>query len=172
MKNTTNHKRSLLSALRCDQSGATMIEFAFVAPIMFLMILATIEFALMFHKRASIEEATRTAARKAITNIVPDGQNRGNYLLAQLQDSLEALGVEDTAYNVESRTYANFNAVGQNVGNNSGNGDAVSFGAPGELVRYTVEFEYEFITPLSFILNGMSSNLVLQSTVFTKNEEL
>jgi Flp pilus assembly protein TadG len=55
--------RRLLRALSHDTRGAAMIEFGFLAPALFTIVLGIVEVGRMFYVRQSLEYATETAAR-------------------------------------------------------------------------------------------------------------
>jgi Flp pilus assembly protein TadG len=61
------NRRSVLSRLRCDASGAVMLEFAFVAIPFIAMILASLYTSLIFFSSQALETAVQTSARLMIT---------------------------------------------------------------------------------------------------------
>jgi Flp pilus assembly pilin Flp len=48
-----------------NEKGATIVEFAIIAPLLFVLIFGIIEFSLLFYNKAIITNATREAARNA-----------------------------------------------------------------------------------------------------------
>ena len=55
--------RRLIGALFGDQRGSAMIEFGFLCPVLFTILLGIIEAGRMFYVRQSLEYATEQAAR-------------------------------------------------------------------------------------------------------------
>ena len=49
-----------------DQKGAVMIEFAFLAPLLFLILFGIVEISLLFYNKAVITNASREGARAGI----------------------------------------------------------------------------------------------------------
>lgn len=55
--------RRLFLALRADQRGAALLEFAIVGPLLLTLLLGIVEMGRMFYVRNSLEYATEQAAR-------------------------------------------------------------------------------------------------------------
>lgn len=70
---------SLFVALRKRRSkrdrGAALVEFAFVAPVMFLLLMGTIEFAMQLNDYQSVRSGLRDAVRVASVDRVPTDCN-------------------------------------------------------------------------------------------------
>jgi Flp pilus assembly protein TadG len=59
---------ALIGRLRRDRRGGAAIEFAFVAPVLFTLVLGSLEFGRMFYVRQGLEGATEAAARYYMLN--------------------------------------------------------------------------------------------------------
>lgn len=59
---------AFLGRMRRDRRGGAAIEFAFVAPVLFTMVLGSLEFGRMFYVRQGLEGATEAAARYYMLN--------------------------------------------------------------------------------------------------------
>ncbi len=117
----------------------------------------------MLYMRSTIEETTRSVARIAITK---SGNSNGS-LSSLLKERLKAVVFDPTALTIRSRaydTYESFNADAPN------NGAPSQFGTSNSIMRYRVTYNYKFLTPLPILLNRTSRTLLIQSTVFAKNE--
>ena len=57
-----NHRSRFVQMLQ-DNRGATLIEFAFVAPVLFLLLLGTIEYGLIFFVNMTMESSAGIAER-------------------------------------------------------------------------------------------------------------
>jgi Flp pilus assembly protein TadG len=75
---------------RSDQSGATIIEFALVAPIFFLLILGIIEFGLIGFSQVAIESAVSATAREASIG-KSTGGDRVQYVRTHIRKKLKGL---------------------------------------------------------------------------------
>lgn len=55
----------LLTSLRSDRCGATVLEFALVAPVLFAMLFGIAELGILFYAQAGLKSAVEDAARYA-----------------------------------------------------------------------------------------------------------
>jgi Flp pilus assembly protein TadG len=90
----------LFERLRRDRRGGAVIEFAFVAPVLFTMVLGGFEFGRMFYVRQGLEGATEAAARYYMLN--PNYQQSAitTYLQGQMLGGMGSgisVGYADTA---------------------------------------------------------------------------
>lgn len=151
-----------------NEEGASAIEFAIVLPVLLLFLMGTIEYCYVFYLRGSIETVTHQTARMAMTGARYTGV--GGDREAELADSLnkglgKIAGLNPAKTSIERRVYRHLTAV--RTGSVTGTG----FGGSGEIVRYIIRYDYEFITPLANLASGSIENrLSLTSTVFIKNE--
>jgi hypothetical protein len=76
---------------RLGQSGATIIEFALVAPIFFLLLLGIIEFGLIGFSQVAIESAVAGTAREASLGKVASGGTREDYIVTHIRKKLDGL---------------------------------------------------------------------------------
>jgi Flp pilus assembly protein TadG len=60
--------RRLVGALSGDSRGSAMIEFAFLCPVLFAILLGIVEMGRMFYVRQALEYATQEAARYYMVN--------------------------------------------------------------------------------------------------------
>jgi|SoiMethySBSTD1v2_1073268.scaffolds.fasta_scaffold796113_3 Flp pilus assembly protein TadG len=60
--------RRLIGALYGEQRGSAMLEFAFLCPVLFTILLGIVEMGRMFYVRQSLEYATQQAARYYMVN--------------------------------------------------------------------------------------------------------
>lgn len=150
-----------------DNNGASLIEFALVLPVLLLFLLGTIEYCLVFYIRGSIESVTHDTARKAITGSSYGGSGtREEELDSMLQESLANIHGTNGTFNVTTEVYANLSNLGTPLLG------ASKYGGSNHIVRYVVEYEHNFITPLAhFLAEDQGDKLVLTSTVFVKNED-
>ena len=146
---------------RADRPGSTkaqtMLEFALVAPLFFLLLFVVIDFGRMFFLQMNLQNAVGEAGRFASTgNHLPDPNNpgqtlsRGASIIAEVQQS--ALSVNITNIQISSLK-----------------GGIGSAGGPGDIVTVSITTQVPLMTPIvaRFFTNGSYSFTV--SATF-KNE--
>jgi Flp pilus assembly protein TadG len=181
---------SLLSRLRADLRGATIVEFAFVVPVMLLLIMGFAELAYEAYVRSvlagSVQEAGRnTTIRGASSKIATiDGR-----VLAQVQTVAPAAAF--AASSPSRKSYEKFGYVRPEPfsdGNSNGIRDpkecfddlnsngvwdvdpgASGIGGDSDVVIYTVTVTYPRIFPLQSILGWSAKATATESTVL-KNQ--
>ncbi len=160
-------RRCFLRIYGCNR-GVTAIEFAFLAPIMFLLLFATIEFGLILYMRSGIEAATHDAARYAITGQkYGTNQNKDAGLRKLLEEKLNLYMIVKQDYTIKSEIYG---SISQLSGSASNKGVAVKFGGSDDIVKYTVTMDYKYLTPLGYFIGLTAGQTRIQSVVFVKNE--
>ncbi|MBN8544151.1 MAG: pilus assembly protein [Alphaproteobacteria bacterium] len=76
---------------RLDNAGATIVEFALVAPVFFLLLMAIIEFGLIGFHQVAIESAVAATAREASLGKAAPGGDRVEYVRTHLRQKLRGL---------------------------------------------------------------------------------
>ena len=137
--------------------GQTVVEFALVVLLFFLLIFGVIDFGRLFFVQMSVQNAVQQAGRFAVTgNHLPDPNNPG-------QNLSRVASIVATAQNA---------AVGATITNvqvSSIKGGAGSAGGPGDTVTVSVTTTLQLITPLiaQFFPGGAYT---FTSSVSFKNE--
>lgn len=67
-----------LFKLRKNENGQSMVEFALVLPILVLLVMAIIQFGIIFSAQVALTNAVREGARAAIVGIVLDDSTEGD----------------------------------------------------------------------------------------------
>ena len=128
--------------IKSRQSGATIAEMAIVAPVFILVLLALVEFSIMFFAQLSMQYAVREATRYAITgqsNLDPSSSNHQRYaaVIQKMKDSsLGMYGKVSPVISVNGTSYAT---------SSYSNG---MFGAAGSLIVVQIDCDWKFTTPL------------------------
>lgn len=108
---------------RNDERGQTLIEFAFIAPLIFLFLFAIVDFGIALDRRITLQHAVREGARYGAVN--PSAAAIQNVTVAQAQDLIDAGDVtvcyKDTTFDANA-----------------------TVGDVGDSVRVTATFSYEF----------------------------
>lgn len=184
---------SVWKRLRRCRRGVTAIEFAVVAPAVFLTVAGVIELALVMFVATLSEGGLREASRFSITGFIPPGMTREERILEILEE--HTIGLVDMAQaTVDYKVYPTFDDIGKpepftdNAPANgsydggeafqdiNGNGQwdsdmgAAGLGGPGDIVLYTIEFDWELMTPLVSPFVGTNGKLAMKSSVAVKNE--
>ena len=165
-----------------NQNGTAAIEFAILAPTLFLFVLGIIEFSMIMFASSAVESATNISSRYGRT-----GNNYAEYVGDHNQTTASreqfireeiaqrTLGLlNPTSVKIETATYANFKDSNRN--DTSAN-TARGFGSGSEAVLYKVSYEWPVITP---ILAGLVSDkdgsgnstgkYTITSAIIVKNE--
>lgn len=176
-----------------QQSGATIIEFAVVAPVIFLLLMGLIEFGRISFTRVAIESATASAAREASIGKNISG-DRVQYVQQAIRDKLAS--ALDVGRLIISANIVAAGGVAQTpdicvgsparVGgpcppgtpwediNRNGVYDAsvpaVSLGNPGDIIEVRVFYPWEVQVPLMQQFFGQRGTLMMTSSAVVKNE--
>ncbi len=173
--------------------GSTMVQFAIAFPIFVLLVVGLIEVAMVLFVTSLMEGGLREAARFGITGFLPGDQTRVERILAIVEDHMQGL-VDMDQVGISFLVYPSFNDVGQpepfadENGNGSydsgeaysdinGNGQwdpdmgAAGLGGSGDIVLYTLEYDWELMTGLLDPLMGdADGRLGLTASIVVRNE--
>jgi hypothetical protein len=175
-----------------DDAGSAAVEFAFAAPILFLIAVAAIEFGMVMLVTTLAESALRDAARFGVTGLEVAGQTRlervvdmiseRTFGLVNMEDAdIQVLvypGFEDVGLG-ESFVDGNGNGVfdaGETFTDDNGNGvwDAdvgvAGAGGSGEVVVYRFRYAWPLLTPLGAGVIGTDGHLTIEAGLAVRNE--
>jgi hypothetical protein len=184
---------SRLRALRSCSRGGALVEFAFAAPALLIVIAGIIDLAMVMFVGSLIEGGVRDASRFGITGHLPGGVTREQHILDLIEHNTIGL-VDVSSADISYKVYPSFGDVGQpepytddNPANGAydpgesfvdinGNGQwdadmgAAGLGGPGEIVLYTVKVDWSLLTPLMAPLMGENGVMKLAASVAVRNE--
>ncbi|MDY0883289.1 TadE/TadG family type IV pilus assembly protein [Dongia soli] len=170
----------------------TAIEFAFVAPLLFLLSMGTIEVGLMMFNMSTIEGGLREAARYGVTGQEATSGERKAEIVAVLKRY--AIGpVEIDPSRISTKVYTSFGNIGQPepYTDTNGNGQydqgepytdvnvnhqwdadqgADSPGSGNEIVQYKVDYDWDVLTPIMRQFLGKDGKMPMTATVVVQNE--
>jgi Flp pilus assembly protein TadG len=152
------------------QSGVTAVEVALIAPAFFLLLIGTIEFALMMATQQLLDNATFNASRVGSTGYAASGQTQTQTVTQILNNELASFGslINVNQVTLTSTSYNDFASIG--TGGTSG------MGTPDQIVVYTVSYPWTFFTPMMGQILGSWNNtlhawvLNLTSQIVVRNE--
>ncbi len=136
------------------KSGQSLVEFALVAPLFFLLVFGVIDFGRLFFTQATLQHALREAGRYAVTGNKLPGTNPETSQPYTRVESIKqiakqaAMGLDVSSVSVSSQS-----------------GGAGSAGAPGDYVTVSITYTLKLITPIigKFYNNG-EHTFVAQTT--------
>lgn len=110
-----------LRSLRRDSSGATLLEFAFVAPVLVLMLMGLFEFGFQVYARSVLQGAVQEAARDAT---LEGGEISISALDSSVREQVRNV-IPSADVTFERTNYANFSDVNQPEEFTDNNGDGL-----------------------------------------------
>ena len=128
--------------------GSTLVEFAIVAPVFFLLMLAIVDFGVLFWANLTMQHAVREGARYAVTgqsNLDPDTAQQYRYRAVIQQIKNNSMGIYDrvnptlvvTVNSGTPQTYGDPTAYSTSM-----------FGGPGDVVVLQLNCTWPVMTPL------------------------
>lgn len=152
-----------VSGLLRHNRGATAIEFAILAPVLFLLIFGIIEFSLMMFVSSVIEGATVTISRQSKTGV---GRSTASTPAARAAEDSNRL--RDMVIDRGRGIIRNENL---DIATRPRTSQSGTVGEASEMVIYTVSYDWEIMTPLmSTILGNDEGIFPISSTTAVVNE--
>jgi Flp pilus assembly protein TadG len=157
-------------AFAANQSGATAVEFALVAPLLCFALLSLVEIGMMGMMCSGLDNSVIEAARRIRT-----GRSDGATSASTFEDQVCAnLGGSTTACHTRLTTsvqkFSKFGVAGGTV--SSAPADQFDKGGPGDIIIVKVDYRWPLMTP--FIASGFNRDgplaIVLSSRLAFKNE--
>jgi hypothetical protein len=173
----------------CRERGVVSIEFAFIAPVLVILVVAVFDVALLYFMGLSMESAALNASRYGATGFSEDEVTREEAIAAIVENQTYGM-LEDNGLELDTYVYESFEEAAeaewlidrnQNGVFDDGewyddvNGNGVWDGDPGvpgigeadEIVVYRLNAEYELFTPF---LGEMVGPIDLRAVVAIRNE--
>lgn len=153
-----------LAKLAHQNDGATIVEFALVAPVLFLILFGIIEFSLVMFASSVIEGATGNAARLSKT-----GAERSTAGTSEERAELDSARLRQLVLERGSGVLKDNNDLHITVIPQGGSKDG-TMGSSGEIVVYRVTYNWNIFTPLIGNLISDDGIFVISSTTVVVNE--
>ena len=183
---------NIIRTLAKKDDGSTIIEFAFVAPILATFLVAIVEFGMIMFSSILMESGLRDASRFGITGREVTGETRLESIVQIISDRTIGLIDMNTA-NVDVLVYPSFSDVGAGEdyvdGNANGSYDAgetytdsngngawdsdigvAGAGDTGDIVLYRISYDWPLLTPFASQFMGDSGAFTLQASIAVRNE--
>lgn len=175
---------------RCD--GVAAIEFAFIAPVLVLLTVGTMEVSMIFFGNALLEGGVRESARFGLTGAMPPTGTREDHVV-DLVNAHGASVVNITTANVTTLVYPNFTSIGEPEPYTDDNGNGTydtgepftdincnsnwdadmgraGLGSGGEVVIYVVNYDMPMMTGVLYTMIGQAGKVPLTASVTVRNE--
>lgn len=177
-----------------DATGATIIEFAIVAPMLFLILAGIIELGLILFTTSAIEGATNVGARIGKTGFSSGALSREDYIRNEVV-RLTGGFLNTAQLNISILSYSSFSNIGQpepcispptapctgvagvNFVDINGNAQwdadqgSASAGGSGSIVLYRVTYPWRLFTPIMSSLLGTAGVFDITATAAVRNEQ-
>lgn len=186
-------RHGLSSLRRCDR-GISALEFAFAAPLLFLLVIGMFEVAVAMFVKVSAEAGLQDASRFGLTGQLADDEAARRQAILEILDE-RTLGMIDLSQaTITFKSYDSFNDVGQpepftdagslngtyDVGevfvdlNDNGQWDADrgvdGVGNAGDVVLYRINYDWALMTPILTQILGENGHLPMSASIIVRNE--
>lgn len=156
----------ILTRLREDRRGTTILEFALVFPVFLTILFSGIEFGLFLYASNVVQQAVFDGSRLGLTgSAYSSSLSRADYIRSMITQRLGPLADNGTI-TVTTRAFQNLQgltAAGLPIENGG-------FGTGGQVVAYDVEFAWDIVVPGVLTFLGDEGQLVVTSRAIVKNE--
>lgn len=174
------------------RGGGAAVDFAIIAPVFFLLVIGTLEFAMLMVGETLLQSAVTDASRFGLTGRTFVGQTREE-VIADIVES-RTYGLIDTErLEFDTLVYPSFDSVGRaetftdRNGNGAwdagepftdinGNGQwdedmgAAGLGGPDDVVLYRVRYDWRMLTPLFRALFPPDGVIPMEASLAIRNE--
>lgn len=175
------------------EEGTAAVEFGFVLPVLIMAVAAVIDILGILFATALMEGGLREASRFGITGFDPAGQSRKEKIVELVNRAGVGL-ITVQAGDVSTLVYSSFENIGQpepfvddNPANGvydlgetfndiNGNGQwdadmgAAGVGGAGDVVVYSLEYQWSLFTPVLVPFMGTDGKVPLKASVAVRNE--
>lgn len=186
----------LLPRLAREKRGVTIVEFAFLSPVMLVMICGSIEMGHMLLARAVLDGAIVEAARTATASLETGEAERTEIMVESIQDAMSSFPIaEGEEVRIETRVYRDFSSVtpeyyddanengsydlGEAFTDRNGNGKwdpatpiSGTLGGPGDVVSFTAVYPRRTLFTFLERTAGLNTTIDLTATTVVRNESV
>ncbi len=174
-----------------NTKGATAIEFAIAAPVLFMFTFGILETSTVMFAKGVLESSVSSASRMGKTGFVAEGMSREEYIQQMVKQKAAGL-LKPEKLAIKTKTYESFDNIGKPEpcndvnGNGScevseyqdinGNGKwdadmgSAGLGGAGDIVVYTVTYPWQIMTPIIQSFIGENGKYDISSSIVVRNE--
>ncbi|PZQ17829.1 MAG: hypothetical protein DI565_03595 [Ancylobacter novellus] len=174
-----------------DDDGSTIIEFAFIAPVLMLLMMGVVELGLVMGGQAVLDNASFIASRTGKTGYADGDKSQAKTIAAAVQAAASSY-LDPSKITITSVAYSDYDSIGPepftdtnkngvwDAGepytdvNKNGSYDAnpgtKGYGGAGQIVVYTVSYDWQLQTPLIKHFLGSNGVVPLKTRIVVKNE--
>lgn len=159
--------RRLLRRARADSGGQALVEFAFVVPMLVVMLLGMVEFARLWMQYQVITDAAREAARQAVIadEVEPDAKK--SQIIAAVSRAVQVAGI-----GAGVAPYWGCQALGTNTVSDV---EVYECGWDGErgdpaTVSIRAPYRFAFLGPFIGWVNSGDQRIMLNTSITMRNE--
>lgn len=163
MKRKYNNRIYSLRLLLKQNKGVASIEFAIIAPILFMLLLTVIELGILMYASSLLDTLTHQAARFGKTGFSYSGLvSREQFITDFIKDNGAPL-LDRNSIVIAPVSYVNIQSAGLN------GVSAPSYGGGNDTIAYRVSYPWPVMTPFMKIFTP-TGFITLTSTTLVKNE--
>jgi hypothetical protein len=118
-----------------DSTGTSLVEAAFITPLLLLLTFSVVDFASLFYVYLALENGVSQASRYGVTGNVSGALSHEDSIIAAMRDATPSLTIDDAAF-----TFSHM-APGGAVW-------LAGAGAPRDISKVTVNYDWSLMTPL------------------------
>ncbi len=170
MLKSIRYKRRRIGLHSCEH-GTTLVEFAIIAPLLFLLIMATLEIGYMMIAKNALEIGATAASRYGSMGGTAAGSDRATSIQELIKS--KSLGfIDPSKIVIDIRAYNQFSDINGTDPSKFGTPTSGTSGAglAGQAVLYMVSYDYIPFTPVVAAIFG--TKVTLKAISIARNEEV
>jgi len=193
MRRHAHRKLGLFNRFGRSERGVAAVEWAFIGPVLILLLLIFIELSLMMFAHQMVEGGVRDASRWGITGQADaGGQSREEYVAKVIKENTMGL-IDEADITVTTKIYPTFSDVGKgepfNDANGNGKYDAgesftdlntngvwdkdqgvTGAGGGGDIVQYKVAYKWSVLSPMLQPFADANGKFSFETAIVVNNE--
>ena len=159
------------------RAGSAVVEFAFIAPVFFVLLMGIIEAGIIFFAQSVLQNATNDAARLIRTGQVAAASMTQTQFRTTICNEIGPLLACDSNLLVDVESFSSFSSVTYTSALTSGNAlntnlNNYSIGAACSIVLVRTFYTWNVVTPLltTFLVNMTNNQHLLTAAAAFRNE--
>lgn len=184
--------KKLIRRFRRDAEGVTIVEFAFIGPVLMIIIMGIVEIGLMMGAQGMLDNVAFMASRVGKTGYSNSGSTQAATISAAVTKAASGY-LDPSKIVITSQSYLDYDKIGQpepftdlNANGKrdplepytdvNGNGaydtdqGQAGYGATGSVTLYTITYNWDLRSPFINKFIGTNGKVALKSRIVVKNE--